>query len=74
MDDGHLFGKVLQPKMGDVLPPELDFPLVWFQIFGHQVEQGGFATAISANQSGNFPLTEGKVQSLEHLVLSVCKG
>ena len=38
VDDGHLFGKVLQPKMGDVLPPELDFPLVWFQIFGHQVE------------------------------------
>ena len=64
MDDGHPPGKILQPQVLDVLPVEEDIPFPGIEVFGHQVEQGGFAAPVGSHDGGDLPFFYGKGCSL----------
>ena len=74
MDDGNFFGEVFQAHPGNIAVPQEDLPLVWTEVFRHQVEKGTLAAAVGANQGGDFSLVKLQVEILQHLLFAVGKG
>ena len=64
MDNGHPLRKILQPQVLDILPVEEDIPFPGIEVFGHQVEQGGFPAPVGSHDGGDFSLFYGKRRSL----------